>query len=400
MLLLKSKVASARFLIRLRLPNFKAKFESTMHTRWLALVLSFVSLLAIVSACSSGKAALKNGDYYDAVLNSVNRLRGSPTHKKATVVLVQAYPLAVDFIQTGIQNGLSSDDPRKWRNAVKGYNRINYLNEQIKTSLGAMKVITNPVTKFKELGEAKPKAAEESYQEGIQWMMKNTRDDAKQAYFAFKEANDYQQGYRETIEMMNQAEFIATLRVAYEEINASRINYGSFQPIINSLQRQFLSFRPIHASDTVKPQQILRIVFNGYFQDNRALVSSRNENIERSIKVGEKKLADGKTQDIMETVKATLTIFTKVKNARSEAMLTITDAANNGYLQNNQIDGTARWQHDWGVFKGDQRALNNDQLNLCKRGEVSPNDNDLYNQAMNRLQENLTQQLRGFYSRY
>ncbi|MFM8914403.1 MAG: hypothetical protein ACKOE6_16020, partial [Flammeovirgaceae bacterium] len=106
------------------------------------------------------------------------------------------------------------------------------------------------------------------------------------------------------------------------------------------------------------------------------------------------------TQDIMETVKATLTIFTKVKNARSEAMLTITDVATNGYLQNNAVDGNARWQYDWAVFKGDQRALTNDQLNLCKRGEVAPNDNDLYNQAMNRLQESLTQQLRNFYNRY
>ena len=250
-----------------------------MQTRWLAFVLWFVSFCAIFSACSSGKAALKQGDYYDAVLNSVNRLRGSPTHKKATFVLTQAYPLAIDFIQNGIQNGLSSDDPRKWRNAVAGYNRINYLNDQIKTSLGAMKIVTNPVTKFKELAEAKPKAAEESYQDGVQFMMKNTRNDAKQAYFAFKEANDYQQGYREVIEMMNQAEFNATLRVAYEEINGSRINYGSFQPIINSLQRQFLSFKPLNAFDSIKPQQVLRLVFNGYYQDNRALISSRNENI-------------------------------------------------------------------------------------------------------------------------
>lgn len=371
-----------------------------MKTRWLAFVLWLTSLTAIVSACSSGKSALKQGDYYDAVLSSVNRLRGSPQHKKATAVLTQAYPLAIDFIETGIQNGLHSNDPRKWRDAVAGYSRINYLNDQIKTSLGAMKVITNPVTRFKELADAKPKAAEESYQDGVQSMMKNTREDAKQAYFAFKEANDYQPGYREVIEMMNQAEFNATLRVAYEEINASRINYGSFQPIINSLQRQFLSFKPLNAFDSIKPQQVLRLVFNGYYQDNRVQVSSRNENIERSIKVGEKKMPDGKVQDIMETVKATLTIFTKVKNARSEAMVTVTDVATNGYLQNNQVQGNARWQYDWATFKGDQRALNGDQLNLCKRSEAFPNDNDLYNQCMSRLQENLSQQLRGFYSQY
>lgn len=132
-----------------------------MQIRLLAIILLLFSAVVFVSSCSSGKAALKQGDYYDAVLNSVNRLRGSPTHKKATVVLTQAYPLAVDFINMTVQNGINSDNPRKWRNAVDGYNKINYLNDQIKTSLGAMKIITNPVTKFKELAEAKPKAAEE-----------------------------------------------------------------------------------------------------------------------------------------------------------------------------------------------------------------------------------------------
>lgn len=371
-----------------------------MKVRVLTVLVIFFFSLIVFDSCTSGKTALKQGDYYDAVLNSVNRLRGSPTNKKAISVLTQAYPLAIDFIQTGIQNGLNSDDPRKWRNAIAGYDKINNLNEQIKTSLGAMKVITNPVTKFKELAEAKPKAAEESYQDGIQFMMKNTRNDAKQAYFAFKEANSYEQGYREAIEMMNQAEFNATLRVAYEEINASRINYGSFQPIINSLERQFLSFKPISQRDTVPPQQILRLVFNNYRLDNRPTFSTRTENLERSVKTGEKKGADGKTQDVMQTVKATITIYTKTKNSRAEAQLTITDASNNSYLQNTTVEGIGRWQYDWATYKGDSRALSNDQANLCKRSEANANDDNLYKQAMDNLQNNLTQQLRGFYSRY
>src|SRR6185436_18099358 len=92
-----------------------------------------VSLLFLVDACSSGKAALKHGDYYEAVLESVHRLRESPSNKKATTVLVQAYPLAIEYIDTGIQNGLKSDEPKKWRNAVAGYQKINFINDQIKT---------------------------------------------------------------------------------------------------------------------------------------------------------------------------------------------------------------------------------------------------------------------------
>ena len=370
-----------------------------MKERLPAFALLLLSIV-VIDSCSSGKAAMKHGDYYDAVLESVNRLRAKPDHKKAKLVLTQSYQPAIDFILAGIQNGINSDDPRKWRNAVAGYNKINFINDQIKTSLGAMKIIINPVTKYKELAEAKGKAAEECYQAGIQSMMRSTRDDAKQAYFNFKESNDYEPGYREVIEMMTQAEFNATLRVAYEEINSSRTNYESFQPLINSMQRQFLSFKPISQQDTVPPHQYLKLAFTGYRIDSRPTTSSRTENLQKDVKVGEKKLADGKTQDVMETVKATLTSYTKTKNSASNATLTVTDAKTNAILQNNSIDGNSRWQSDWATYKGDARALSGDQANLCKRGETNPDDQSLYNQAMANLKNNVFQQLHHFYDRY
>lgn len=359
--------------------------------------------VVIIEACTSGKAALKHGAYYEAVLESTKRLRESPTNKKATEVLTTAYPLAVEFIETGIQNGIKADDPRKWRNAVDGYGKINFLNDQIKTSLGAMKLITNPQTRFKELADAKEKAAEEVYNEGVNFMMKATRPDYKSAYFDFKEANDYKQGYRESIEMMTQAEFNATLRVAFEEINNSNVNYGTFQPVVSSLGRLFLSFKPIAQKDTVPPQQYLRIIFNGYQQDFRPTVSSRSEEQTKQIKVGETKGPDGKPKDVMETVKAKVTFYTKRLSANSTANVTITDAANNSTLQQLQVNGGSDWNYDWATFSGDGRALGGSAPSLVQRKEVSPTEQDvknLYSQSMSNLRSNLGQQLKSFYAQY
>src|SRR5436190_925903 len=100
-------------------------------------LLPLVLLLLILDCCSSGKAALKHGNYYEAVVESVHRLRSSPDNKKAKEVLQTGYPLAIEYIDQGIQNGIAADDPMKWRNAVKGYEQINFLNDQIKTSPGA-----------------------------------------------------------------------------------------------------------------------------------------------------------------------------------------------------------------------------------------------------------------------
>ncbi len=362
-------------------------------------VLFMLFAFAVIQACSSGKAALKQGDYYDAVLESVKRLRDSPTNKKATQVLSQAYPMAIEYIDTNIQNGIKSDDPKKWRNAVDGYTKINYVNDQIKTSLGAMKIITNPQTRFKELADAKEKAAEEAYNEGVNNMMKSTRQDYKNAYFDFKDANDFKQGYRESIEMMNQAEFNATVRVAYEEINSSRFNYGTFQPVISSLQRLFVSFRPITQQDTVPPQQYLRIIFNGY-QENRPNTSIRAENLSKAIVIGQTKGADGKTVDQTQTVTAQVTYYHKSVTGDSRASATITDAKANSILQNLNVDGNVNWEYDWAIYKGDSRALSSNAAALVQRKETYPNEQDLFNQSIRNLQNNLGQQLKSFYSQY
>ncbi len=363
------------------------------------LILFFLAAF-IIDSCSSGKSALKKGDYYDAVLESIHRLRGSPDNKKAKQVLEQGYPLAIEYIETSIQNGITAEDPKKWRNAVKGYEQINYINDQIKTSLGAMKVIQKPVTRFNELAAAKKKAADESYEEGITELMKNTRENSKQAYYDFKDANSFEPGYRESIEMMTQAEFNATLRVAYEEINASRINYGSLQPVVNSLQRLFLSFKPVAQKDTVPPQQYLRIIYNGYQGSGSPAMTSSSENLSRQIKTGEKKGADGKVQDIMETVTAKITYYRRYKNTSSNAAFTITDVATNAVLQDEHVVGNANWQYDWATYSGDARALNSNQVNLTKRKEAFPNEQELFNQSMRNLENNLGSQLKSFYSRY
>ncbi|MBS1542297.1 MAG: hypothetical protein JST14_01580, partial [Bacteroidetes bacterium] len=190
-----------------------------------------------------------------------------------------------------------------------------------------------------------------------------------------------------------------TLRVAYELINNSNYNY-TMEPVINSLRRQFLSFKPIAQKDTVPPHQNLRLIFNGYRQDNVASVTSYVETPSRDVKVGEKKGADGKTQDVMQNVTARVTIYRKTKRGYSNANLTITDASSGATLANQAVEGQSVWQWEWATYSGDQRALTSTHQNLIGRRDMNPNDQDLFNQALNNLSQNLRGNLQGFYSKY
>ena len=102
----------------------------------------------------------------------------------------------------------------------------------------------------------------------------------------------------------------------------------------------------------------------------------------------------------METVSAKITYFHKVKRANSNATTTITEVSSNAVLQSQSIDGGAQWQADWATYSGDIRALSASQQTLCKQRETNPGDQYLYNQSMTNLQNNLSAQLKAFYSKY
>ncbi len=369
-------------------------------TRSLAALFSGILTLAIIGSCSSGKHAYKNGDYYEAVLTSVQRLRQNPDHKKSTEVLKLSYQAAVNFLETDAQNQLNSNANFKWRSAVQSYEKINNLYEQIRTSPGAMKVITNPVNKYNELTNAKNKAAEEVYEAGVQAMMKNTRENAKEAYYLFKESQNYSPGYREAIEMTNQAEYNATFRISFDESNASRENF-SIQPAVSNTQRQFLKFySTAEALNTKDPiDQNLKLIYRGCMVPNNPSTSSSTENVEKDVKVGEKTV-NGKKEDVMEKVKAKVTIYSRSITAECSSMIQITDLKAGSTLVNNQIDGTSNWQYSWATYSGDARALSNNHKELVKKKEAYPQRDDLVNQARQNLLNNLSAQLRSFYSKY
>ncbi|HPM32390.1 MAG TPA: hypothetical protein PLJ60_18795, partial [Chryseolinea sp.] len=65
--------------------------------------------LLILTACSSGKKAYEQGDYYSAVLQAVNRLRQKPDHEKSAEALRNAYPLAIERLQEQVNNEIASN---------------------------------------------------------------------------------------------------------------------------------------------------------------------------------------------------------------------------------------------------------------------------------------------------
>jgi hypothetical protein len=373
---------------------------------------SCAALIVFLAACSSGKKAYERGNYYESVMKSIQRLRQNPDHDKSLETLKNAYSLAVDFFVNQAENEIASNSTYKWRNAIQAYTSINSMYEALKQCPGCLKAVRNPKEYYAQIGPLKEKAAEESYNAGVAALMAGTREEAKRAYFLFADAQNYVPGYRDVLEYMDKAKFEATVKVVVEQIPVpARYNLsgGFFQDKVeeflhgNYSDQEFVRFfTPEEAQSTNLPyaDHIMRIQFDDFSVGNIRM-TEREETLTRdSVRIGETKI-DDKTIPVFGTVKAKLTTYRKEVLSTGLLSMVIVDAKTNGILTHRKFNGEYGWISSWARFNGDERALTDKQLELCKLRETQPPvPQDLFLEFTRPIYNQLVSSIRGFYQNY
>lgn len=373
-----------------------------LHSRPVLSAAFLVTVMVIILAgCSSGKSAYKHGDYYNAVLTAVQRLRSSPDHKKSKEVLSLSYQAAVDFLESDAQNQIASNANFKYKNVVANYERINHLYNEIRTSPGALKVIPNPVNRFKELTDYKAKAAEESYEAGIQALMLNTRQDSKNAYFFFNDANGYAPGYRECIEMMEQAKANATVNVIVEPALDNRYAWN-FDPIVfgynSNMFVKFYTPQQAEQSGVKRVDQFLKVSVNGY-NEGLPKISRRTENRTDSVKSGEKTV-NGQKVPVFTKISSTTTIFQKTTTSHGSINLWITDASSKADIRRQEITSDMQWSDSWAIYTGDLRAVAEGNKKLVEKREPNMGRDYLQNITKQDLDKQLANVIAQYYGQF
>lgn len=375
-------------------------------------ILQFYFVMLILGACSSGKQAYERGDYYEAVNRAIGRLRQNPDHSKSIETLKNAYPLAVDYFESQANSEIASNSNFKWKNAIQSYNRINDMYENIRQCPGCLKVIKSPKNYYAEIGPLKEKAADESYNAGINALMKGNREDAKRAYYNFADAQGFVPGFKDVVEYLDKAKDVATLKVIVEQIPVpARYNLsgGFFQDRVeeflhgNYPDKGFIRFYTPQEAQSVNlasADQILRLQFDDFSVGNTTL-KEKEETVEKdSVKVGETKV-EGKTVAVYGTVKAKLTTYRKEVLSTGLLSMVIVDARSNGVLTHRKFNGEYAWVNSWARFNGDERALTEQQLALCRQKEIQPPQaQDLFLEFTKPIYNQLIPSIRGFYQNY
>ncbi|MEQ8927132.1 MAG: hypothetical protein RLO81_15030 [Fulvivirga sp.] len=378
-----------------------------------SLILLTLTIPLIFSACTSGKRAFERGSYYEACVKAINRLRQKPNHKKSKDILRKSYPLAVQTLEDNASQAVASNDQYKYKKKLQAYEAINSLHTNIQASPAARKVISKPKSYFNEVAELKELAAEESYLIGLKFLNNNTREDAKQAYYHFRDADSFVSGYKDVRSKMDEAKFTATLKVIVEQIPVPSIYSLSadfFQDKVEEFlhseyrSNEFVRFYTQSEADAEElpyVDQYLRLQFDDFVVGETHVERITETFTRDSVVVGTTKIRDGKEVDVYGTVKAKLTVNRKEVKSRGLFSMRAVDAHSKAVLTHRKFTGEFIWFTEWGNFNGDERALTKEQLAICAAYDIPPPaPQTLFIEFTRPIYDQLVPALNQFYQKY
>lgn len=385
----------------------KSKERQKRIPSWSALLAALTAIT--LSGCATGEKAYNRGDYDKAVMQATKRLKSSPDNEDAAAALRQAYPAAQSLHLQSIDRASRSSNPFKWESVVAEYTHLNGLAEAIQRTPAALRVIPAPAFYPDKLAAAKQSAAEVRIAAGDAALAKGGRQNAREAFQHFSIALTHRPSLGALREKLETAREAATIKVVINPITcASRDIDTEF--VENNLKTFLNEYRPgefvrFHTSVEAAaagiqvPDHIIDMKFDGF-----VVAQSRTE--EKTQQVQKDNVVIGQTrsvppQDVIGTVKATIITYKKIVNSNAQLDFKITEATTSSVLNHKKLPGSYTWKHEWGTYRGDERALTAAQKKIANRREAQPpSRQELFAGFAAPIFEQACAELKRFYSRY
>lgn len=396
--------------------------------KFLPLFFTICSVL-FLDACTSGKAAFERGDYDEAVLKSVNRLRRNPSHSKSQVTLQQGYPVSKQWHLDNINNLKVSNDPLKWEKINHEYARLNLLYDEINRCPGCLRIVPSPSNYAIEEKETALKAAQVRYQMGEQALAEaipvRDRAKAKDAYRHFEMANALQPGYKDVANRMEEAKFHATLKIIIDPVQVHSRSLDLSAEFFNNKIHDFLLSMPVSefvrfytpdeasAVNLTNPDHVIFLKFDqfavGQVYHKESVIDCKRDSVViatvdvPSTHTDEKGVTTttNTQQDVYGTVTAKLHVHRKELTSNGLLDFQIVEPTSTKVLTQEKFPGEYVWYTEWGSFNGDQRALTENQYQITQASEVPPPaPQDLFIAFTQPIFDQVTTKIRAFYSGY
>ena len=375
-------------------------------------IAAFVVIL-IAGCKSTGMKAFSKGDYFTACLQAVEKLRSSPDNGKAMEALSKAYPMAVNFTEKEVERlNVSTSNNNRYQQMFELYGSMNNIAVQISRCPAALRIIPNADYYNSQLESSRSMAAEECYKLAEARLRTGNRLDAKQAYTQFLRVNTIIPGYKDVNEKIQEAKWMATLKVVLEQVpvegsyklSADFFQNKVFEYFSKNIRNEYIYiFSPQEAmSGNLYPDQIIRLRFLDFVVGQSRENNNTTEIKRDSVITGTYTDNKGVTHSVYGTVKAKLT--TRNVEISSSGVLDafIIDYRTNTILSQQRFPGTFVWKDSYASFNGDERALSQKEIALCKRTSFAtpPPPQDMFIEFTVPIYTSLTKFIQNYYRNY
>ena len=375
-----------------------------------------VTLLAlpfVLWSCNkTGTKALEQGNYYQAVLQSVEKLKKDSRNEKAASVLPDAYKMASNDFLSDIERTEKSNFPFRWEKILDNYTKLNQMQEMIERCTACRRLVS-PQSYYKEAEESRDKAADERYALATSLLKRNTKEAGRDAYNHFEKIYSFAPNYRDVRDRMEDALNMGSYHVVVEQprLNSRMYQYSNdyFQGKIDEFLRtnrrmnKFIRFyTPAEAKSTkLSPDHVVHLEIMDF------VVGETNMNTDRStvyskdsVKTGEATI-NGMKVPVYGKVKAELTKYHKAVRSRGILLVEIVDFRSNKTLLHEEVPGEYNWFADWARYNGDDRALTEQEKQLCRNGEqMPPAPQQLFIEFTKPIYDQVTSRIKRFYDKY
>lgn len=366
-----------------------------------------ILFIVILFSCKSGEKLYNQGRYDAAVESFVKKLQRRPQDATSLQLLPKAYEAAMDHHESRAKQALASNDDLKWEYVRTEYRAMQSLYNIIRSSPAANAVV-KPKDYSSAISGAQENAAEARYLRGIQLLDEGNRQSARQAYDEFDAALRLTPNYKDAQQLRDQAYQIGLVNVVVSEIDV-RSPYFQFSAdqfrdalVRNLEQRRINSFvkfydeRFVRGNRDFRADQYMEMRFYDFIVGQTYVDRSQREVTKRVPVAGNKK-----DSIVYITVKATLYITRKTVASSGVLDYRITDVENNRTLRQNRVPGNFTWQNQFGTYRGDERALSDDDKRLMGGRDIPPPPpQELFLELTRPIYDRLASELQSFYSQY
>lgn len=379
-------------------------------TKFYAFVIA--SSLVLAYSCKSAHKAYQKGDYTDAIELGVKKLQKNPDDYETRDLVQRSYNLTVQDHEDQIRILSNSRNDNRFEQIYVEYLNLQHLYKTIHQYPAVAQQI-----KVKDYSEYvatfADKAAEAHTEKAAKWMEEGNKTAYREAYKEYNSALRYRPDDFELRKKRDEAYDLALTKVVLSNMQ----NYGGYQYSssrqVQNFQRDVLRTLSYNMNNSfvkfftegearnkeIAPDQVMELNLNRISLGQPYDQKSTRE-VTKEVVIKEIVYKPDSVVKQYGTVKARITSVKRTIISQGDMLITVRDTRG-GIVWNDRFTGEHKWQTEFASFTGDERALSDtDKTQVNKEQANPPSEDKIMEELLRQIQDDLTQRLRNYYTRY